>query len=314
MSNHDYSPEQIKIIDGLVPPEDIHSQALQRLKEKAIKNNDNNVVNIVNALFEARPKRTTRKSPRQSTNTQYTEKQLQYVRGIKSIDEASAYELSWFYPKALANGDEELANIIKERLEFVKKEAQAREAQRRRERKRKVRGNIPIEWKQPKTNEYTKHQKAVVGNEIPLSSVHTNELISIYMKANNIGDCDLAAIILDEIYKRRTNERAVWIKDIKRRRRSISSYCGELPMLTWQQQALILGDMHWDEYTISEIEKTISLLKEFSDHKALVIAQKILYFKQNPNAKYRITSCEEARDLLQRLFEAVLDKPSDWKD
>lgn len=252
---------------------------------------------------------------RRVTNTKYTEKQLSYVNGEKSISVASSQELSWLYPKTLANNDEELASAIKAQMDILKKQAKAHAAQLRNDRKRKIRSNIPIELRQPKSNKYTKHQEKVVKGEIPLNDVHTTELISIYMKAVNLGDAGLSDRIHPVILDRRAKE-AAGIKRCdkhckNRQKRSSQLYLDELSMLPKEQQELLLGDAHWAEFTKRDIEKMISSLERASNQKYLALAQEILSFKQNPGVKYRITNHEDAKDCLKRLFETALDKPRD---
>ena len=136
-------------------------------------------------------------------NKEYTERQQKVINGEISIETLNGRFLRWFLPKAIANNDEELTRKIEEQIELRKAEAYGRNKQRSKERRAKIDHDQEIQWKQPKSNEYTEHQKLVVKGEIPIEDVHTNELIYIHLKAYNNEDYELSERILDIIKTRR---------------------------------------------------------------------------------------------------------------
>ena len=112
-------------------------------------------------------------------NKEYSDAQQKVINGEIQLESLNGYFLRWFLHKAIANNDEELTRKIEEQINLRKAEAYERNKQRAKERQAKIEHDQEIQWKQPKSNEYTEHQKLVVKGEIPIEDVHTNELIYI---------------------------------------------------------------------------------------------------------------------------------------
>lgn len=135
-------------------------------------------------------------------NQQYTEKQLKIINGEISLETVDGRAAVWLYKKAIANEDIELANKSLQRKEQAKNETRKRNIERT-DKQRALRRTGIHQWKQPKSNEYTEHQKQIIRGEIPFEEVHSNELISIYQKAINNKKLGLAESILEQIDYRR---------------------------------------------------------------------------------------------------------------
>lgn len=245
---------------------------------------------------------------------EYSIEQLKIINGEKSLKDADGRGLHWFYKKAVENEDMELAQKIKEQIEILKAQAKIRALKRNSERKRNLRHEYTIEWRQPTTNKYTKHQEQVVRGEIPFETVHTNELISIHLKARNAGDFELSKRIFDVIYERRSNERCKYVRDKKkynkRNKKTHSIDFIEDSPLNVIEQDLINGDAHWSEYSVSEIKTIIKKLENSSNTKSLAIAQNILYYKQHPRPKYTVEQHQEAIDALEKSLKTHFKRPN----
>ena len=179
----------------------------------------------------------------------------------------------------------------------------------------KIRNHEEIQWRQPKTNEYTPHQQQIVRNEIPLNEVHTNELISIHMKAKNLGDYELSDRILSVIHDRRAQrywndyEYRHHSNKARRNRRSFSTPGFQLGAF---EKALLDGDEHWSLCSEDDIKRLISKLEQANDVKNLPFAQKILYYKQNPKAGWHIITHKDALALFEKMMNRHLRRPETW--
>ena len=153
-SNKDiiYSEAQISVIEGKTSIEDAHGLLLRNMQEKALSLDDTEVLALLEKEFS---RRNQIKPP---GPTSYTEKQMQILNGEIPLESVDSRALPWFYKKALANHDIDLAQAIKERIDILKEEA------------------------------YRRKIKRVV---IRACKIRIGVLISICQKARNIGDLGL---------------------------------------------------------------------------------------------------------------------------
>lgn len=246
----------------------------------------------------------------------YTKKQLQIINGEIPLESVDGHTLRWFYKKAVKNKDDDLATRIKIRIDILKEASRDRNRKRASIRIKKIMQNEPIKWKQPKSNEYTEHQKQVIRNEIPLDEVHTNELVSIHQKAHSVGDFELSERILDLINERRCASilKQEQRKKLTNKRNSdfIKRGYDRTSILTISEQALINGDMHWDDYTEEDIKSIIVKLEKENGESDLNVAKEILYYKQHPESSYIVTTYDEAIDLLEELLKTDIRRPNTW--
>ena len=198
-----YTEQQLNIINGKIPLDTLHRNSLQHLKKKALELGDNGTAEMIGEEIEKRKKARHQSKLIMIGPKPYTEKQMKILTGEIALEEASGKLLSHLHRKALENKDEDLSAKVKEQLDVLKKEAEKRNAERAIKRTKAVMRNEPIQWRQPKTNEYADHQKQIVRGEIPFEKIHTKELISICMKARNVGDHELAETVFDLIMDHR---------------------------------------------------------------------------------------------------------------
>lgn len=255
------------------------------------------------------------------SKTEYTEKQLKIISGEIPIESVNGYTLRFLYTKALANGDEELLLRTEKQREKLKKEQYRRKNQRSAERVKKIRHNEEIKWKQPKSNEYTEHQKKIVRGEIPYEEVHTNELISIHLKAHNIGDYELSERLLDlitarreesiEKETRRKNEYKRLRQKVCRSLKSIDSDIGQTDT-TLLEQSILLGLVTVDDCSEQQLLQVITSSQKRNNEKLYGLAKAMLYYKQNPEAIYSTRNHQEAIDLIEKLLGIPIRRPETW--
>ena len=254
-------------------------------------------------------------------NNEYTEKQLQVINGEIPIESMSGQSLRWFYKKAVANDDEKLATQIKKQQDILKEERRKRNVQRATEREKKIDHNEIIEWRQPKSNEYTEHQKQIVKGEIPYEKVHTNELISIHLKAYNTGDYELSERLLDLITARREKsmeKRALNNKAYKhfykRVRGPSYSFDSNIKynQLNTVERAILQGDATIDECLESHLTHIMKIAKKNNDEETYMLAEKLLLYKQHPEDVYVVQGHQEAVDLLEELLQLPIRRPNTW--
>ncbi len=248
-SNKDtiYTEAQMCVLKGETPIEEAHGLLLRNMQEKALSLHDTEVLVLLEKEFKRRHE------VKPPGPTPYTEKQMQILNGEIPLESVDSRALPWFYKKALANHDVDLAQTIKKRIDILKEEAYKRKIERVVIRERKVRNGELIQWKQPKSNEYTEHQKRIVRNEIPLDKVHSNELISICQKAQNVGDFELSEHMMDIVYERRAASlEKGW--QLEKHKSNLTDFESDNDLgLTVAEYALLQGENHWDESTEEEI-------------------------------------------------------------
>ncbi len=254
-------------------------------------------------------------------SNEYTEKQLKVINGEFPIESMTGQGLYQFYKKAIANNDEALARKIKTQQDVLKEERRKRGIQRATERLKKIDNNEKIEWRQPKSNEYTDHQKQIVRGEIPYEKVHTNELISIHMKARSIGDYELSERLLDLITARRkksTETRALNRKVYGRFRKGTrgSSYNfysdTKYNQLNPVEQAILEGGVTIDECLEAHLTHIMKIAKNNNDAEMYMLAEKLLFYKQYPEDVYVVHNHQEAVDMLEELLQLPIRRPSTW--
>lgn len=249
-------------------------------------------------------------------STEYTGKQLKIINGELPIETVSGRALRWFYQKALDNNDSELAQRIQVQRDVLKDEAYERNKQRARDRDAKIRHNEEIQWKQPKSNEYTVYEKQVVRGEIPYEDVKTNVLVSIHLKSHNNGDYELSERIVDLIYTRREgakiNHRLS--KNLSKRTKkftALNSDNSDISVTKWEQ-AVLLGIIDYDECSEKQLQHLLSVAQKRGDAVMIAIAKNCLLYKKDPEAIYIVREHREAVDLIEQLLEVPIRRPETW--
>ena len=246
----------------------------------------------------------------------YTEKQQKIISGEIPIESANGQTIRWLYKKALANNDMELARKASVRLCQLKEEEIEKNRTRAKQRKALQRRG-EFQWKQPKSNEYTEHQKQIVRGEIPYYNVHTKELIHIHQKAFNNGDYELSERVLDLIHSRRQESKAKKKRDDKKYAKqkkllsSMEHFDEQSPLSRWQQ-GILACEVCLDECSEIELKHIIDVLEMQNDNANLAIARQLLLYKQNPCILYNAKSHEEAIDIIEQLLQLPIRRTKTW--
>ena len=236
-------------------------------------------------------------------NTSYTEKQLKIISGEIPLESITSNTARALYNKAVANGDTELAQRAKERLEASKLEAQDRNRQRANQRYQLIKEG-KVEWKQPKTTEYTDHQKRVINGDIPLEQVHTNELIHIHQKAEAMGDIEVAetmmALILDRRYE--SCER-VFARDrddfFNPKRKTLTSW----------ERGVINADICLADCSVEHLHHIYNIVKETEGPDVIKWVEKLLMYKEHPECVYKVHGHEAAIAAYEQLTGIKFPRP-----
>lgn len=253
-------------------------------------------------------------------NKEYSETQQKVINGEIQLESLNGYVLRWFLHKAIANNDEELTRKIEEQINLRKAEVYERNKQRAKERQAKIEHNQEIQWKQPKSNEYTEHQKLIVKGEIPIEDVHTNELIYIHLKAYNNEDYELSERILDIIKTRRLESKKQHKLRVNRRKKVtdiakkfdafVNSDIG-LSLTNIDKVTLIDGG-EWIEYNEEHWKHILDKAKEQKDDVLVSVIEAFMIYKTNPSFFLSVQSHNEAIDLIEELFQLPIRRPNTW--
>ena len=248
-------------------------------------------------------------------NSKYTEKQLKIISGEIPLESVKGQTASALYRKALANNDTELAERAHSRMLQSKENVIQKNRDSVRIRQRQQRDGI-FQWKQPKSNEYTEHQKQIVRGEIPFEKVHTNELIRLYQKAYNVEDYALSETVLSLICDRR--EASIEKKKERKRKERADYFEGEFDeydrnsFLSKRKQAILNGVIPLEECAEENIIEIIDILNAHDDKENLKVAELLLSYKRTPSLLYVTTDHREAIDLLEELLQLPIRRPGSW--
>lgn len=254
------------------------------------------------------------------SNSQYTKKQLEIINEKTPLETIGTKTAIALYEKAIKNNDIVLAEKVRTRIETSKEEALERNRVRARNRHRLIRAQGISEWhewKQPKSNEYTEHQRQIVRGEIPLDNVHTNELIHIQLKAQNNQDFELAERFMDIILARRVAAREKKLVRDRERETIGINYNFDWDRanskgLTRFQFGVLNGHINLDECSEKIL---IDMMNKFStqgNETWLDTVQQLLQYKRDPRAIYITQDHWEAIDMIENMVQIPIRRPSTW--
>ena len=253
-------------------------------------------------------------------NSRYTEKQLKIINGEISMDTVDGRALRWLYDKALSLGDYELAQKVKCQLEIRKDEYSKQNKERAKQRVNKIRRNEEIQWKQPKSNNYTDHHKKIIRGEISYEKIHTYELVSFYLKARNNGDYELSERIFDLIKTRQAEERARQkerknkCKQQARDLRRVETLLGvhlDVP-LTLSDKVALISEGALSEETEARLDQAMETLKTQGNQNAYSILAALILYKKDPRAFNVVNDHWEAINLIEALLGLPIRRPQTW--
>lgn len=308
-----YSQKHLDIINGVIPIEEVHGGSLNAIKRTALCNQDKNILKMIECelkrRYEANPK--TKDCP--IGPKPYTKVQLEILSGETHLSEVDGRILRHLYNKALENRDEDVASKVKEQIDILKERARLERAAHSAKRSKLFHANEEIEWKPPKTTDYTELEQKIIRNEIPLDKVHTNSLVSICKKAESLGNMELAnamhALVLDRraisLDKDRARRNPLWRKNLG------EGYYDKDMTITQRQQQLIRGDLDWDDFEEKELLEMLEELKQTGHTFEVSLVEEIIKHKRDPTYMLKIKTHEESLQYFERVFDMKITRPKD---
>ena len=216
----------------------------------------------------------------------YTAKQSQVIRGEIPLEDVTGQLASQLLKRAIKIGDTTTTEFANRLVEDSKRKVK----EKNRERKKARRNGKDIVWKQPKSNEYTEHQKMIIRGEIPIHDVHTKELISIHLKAKNVGDIELSERIYDIIADRRTAEiekHKREFQSFKQRKKSVFFDIGDeykkRNYLTQWEKDVLLSKVELAECDTEHLKHILHVCELLEDRHGADLASQLLQFFNNAN-------------------------------
>lgn len=244
----------------------------------------------------------------------YTAKQSQFIRGEIGVDELDGRFFRHFLKNAIAAKDDYLIETAQNLLDFFKEEARERNHMRARERNRRLYNSEEIVWSQPKSTEYTEHQKKIIRDEIPIDSVHTNELVSICKKAKAAGDTELYDMIYEIISERRDESRQKSIvlnKDLKRLSDKYDDFKNR-DYLTPYEEAVLTYEVDRDELSTEHLEHIVEVVRKSGDENKIAMAEQILNYRKNPESIYVTNDVDEAISIYEKIIGLPFRRLNTW--
>lgn len=246
----------------------------------------------------------------------YTEKQSRFLRGEVTPDEVDGRFYRLLLKSATAINDDETIALAADLLAYSKAETKKRTLERSKIRSRKLTHGIPIEYRQPKTTEYTEHQKKIIRDEIPMDEVHSNELISIMQKAKLVGDIELAELCNTIIKERQEDEleKRMGRVDILRERYDEKSdfFDSSSTTLSKNEIDMLQSKVDDSECTLEHFYHIRDVAKLNNDEKNLKLAELFIQYKTHPETVYRTQDKNEAMENIERILGIPIRRPKDW--
>ena len=136
------------------------------------------------------------------SKNEYTALQKKIISGEIPIDSVRGNFIVRLRNKALELKDFDVVEMADKQISINIKKARLLNIERTKEAyyERKQNG---FEWKPPRSEEYTYHQKQIIKGEIPIDNVITNDLVRICVKARQLGDHVIEELMLDLIKDRK---------------------------------------------------------------------------------------------------------------
>lgn len=252
-------------------------------------------------------------------NIKYSELQLKIIRGEIPLDTVNGHALRPLYRKALANGNEELVAKLNARFDVLKVE-NAEKCRQREKIRYDQKKRAEYKWKQPKSNAYSDRHRKIIRGEIPLEDVHTKELISIHLKAHNNGDYELSERILSliedrqkEVQFRRNIRKNLYDRKCYTSERNPSlDFIDKDTALTKWDRAVLMGFIDVEECAEEQLERILRIVQKQGDEKKVLIAQKLLAYKQDPASIYVVKDHRAAIDRIEALLQLPIRRPETW--
>ena len=252
----------------------------------------------------------------------YTEKQLLVINGETDAEQVDGRIARHLLNKARELGDEEVAVLAQTLLDKAHERAVENNRQRVNKRHQEKQQGIVV-WKQPKSNDYTEHQRMVVRGEIPIEDVNTKELIHIHLKAKNNGDIELSERILSIIIDRRNaveervmeraQQRFVFLQQHRKRsgNSNESNYQNRTYLTPWEKDVLrSVVDLR--ECPVGQIRHMIAVCERTGDAYNLKLSILLLQYKEHPETVYVTQDYHEAVDNIEFLMGKPLRRPETW--
>lgn len=248
----------------------------------------------------------------------YTAKQSMFIRGELNSDDVDGRFFRRLLSSAKALNDERIIAAANKGILKSKMASEEKKRERSRIRSRKIWAGEDIEWKQPKTNEYTEEQKKVVRGEIPLEKVHGNRLKTIRQKAFNLGDFELSERI-DAIMRDRRNSCREERQSRFAKLHSMSSSLGDLGdgykkrnYLTAEEKQVLLGGIDLDECSLEHLQHILEVVEKDNNEHYIRLAKQLMNYKLHPECVYITDNHEEALQLIEMILEIPLRRPNTW--
>jgi len=243
----------------------------------------------------------------------YTDKQLRIINGEQGPDELTGRTYLAILNKAKLRGDKAIAEFAQRELERCKNATRERNNARSRKRHKLINAKAEIEWKPPKTKEYSEHQKQIIRGEIAFETVHTNELVSICKRARACGDNELYERIYSLVIDRRQD---AFLRR-KQKKRASWGQNGRVHNLSQAELSqfdidVLTGKCGVDNLRDADFEHILFLCEKAQDECLIELARTLLIRHKHPEWFYTCKTHEEAIGRIEQLMGLPIRRPETW--
>ena len=296
----EYTKREADILKGIIPVDSIvRLETLQKIYDKALKADD------IDSIQKVLPRLDYLKKVNESG---YTEKQYKVITG--ETKDVTGQLASALLCSAQEKDDTDVIKLARSLVALSKKQSADKNRERAKNRMRKLFRNEKIEWKVPKSNEYTENQKKIIRGEIPVEKVRTNQLVIIHQKAKNTGDIELSERILSLIIDRRAKNRQRIIGWLNRPNKHNNSSATSINGLTSWERMVLDGDTEYS--SIEDLEHILTVC----EHKGLkdesVFISTVLWYRNHPEDLYVAKDRNAAISVLEQVLRKPIKRPESW--
>jgi len=247
----------------------------------------------------------------------YTEKQSKVIRGEINPESVDGRLARYLLESAINLKDAPTIAFAQKLLDTSRERARLNNCKRACKRSRDLKSGA-ITWKQPKSNEYSEHQRQVIRGEIPIEAVDTKELIHIHLKAKEQCDIELSERVLSIIIDRRNASIEKQLAKTPLRLALLHNdmndpkcYLQRHSLINWERDVLN-SVVDLSECTIEHLIHILHVCESHNDVHGAKMAKLLLDIKEHPETIYPTQDPAIALNMIEQMIGKPIRRPDTW--
>lgn len=238
----------------------------------------------------------------------YTVLQSKVIRGEIPHESVNGKCASLLLKRAQELHDQDAIPLAEKLCEECRERRRKKNNERATERSRILYRREPPQWKETQRTTYTEHNVMVIRGEIPLGSVHTNELVCICKIAQKVGDISLYERLYNIVIDRRIEA----LGKHNTHKRSNKDFYYRCDYLSDLYKSILLSETDSDELSIEQVRHILDVCKKDGDERFIKLATLLLNYTKHPESVYVAKDRNQAIDDIERMVGKPIRRPESW--